>query len=152
MEPIAKHSSKQVLNVLLVYGIQTRLPPAIRWPCNGFLDLALRSYYYEWIERRVPPLVRISTAKRNQFSFDAIILPEFGDARFEDMTSRLEAFRAMLLRDETKRGTTPTLKAVRNIIDWHLRALWRDAEREGVAGPFPRLDWPRVYRAKPDPP
>jgi hypothetical protein len=40
---------------------------------------------------------------------------------------------------------------VRNIIDWHLRSLWRDAEREGCSGPFPRLDWPRAHRAKPDP-
>ena len=112
----------------------------------------LRNYYDEWIERRVPPLVRVSTAKRHRLCFGAIILPEFGAALFDDVTkSRLEAFRAKLLRGKTKRGTTRTVKAVRNIIDWHLRSLWRDAEREGCAGPFPRLDWPRAHRAKPDP-
>ena len=60
---------------------------------------------------------------------------------FQEITkSRLEAFRAALLRGKTQRGTRRTVKAVRNIIDWHLRSLWRDAEREGYAGPFPRLD------------
>jgi hypothetical protein len=113
----------------------------------------LRSYYDEWIERRVPPLVRVSTATRHRLCFRAIILPEFGAAPFDDVTkSRLEAFRAKLLRGQTRRGTTRTVKAVRNIIDWHLRSLWRDAEREGCAGAFPRLDWPRAHWAKPDPP
>src|SRR5215472_18604104 len=59
--------------------------------------------------------------------------------------------RAKLLRGKTRRGTTRTIKAVRNIIDWHLRSLWRDAEREGLASLFPRLDWPRAHRVKPDP-
>jgi hypothetical protein len=27
--------------------------------------------------------------------------------------------------------------------------LWRDAEREGHASLFPRLDWPRAQRTKP---
>ena len=112
----------------------------------------LRSYYEEWIERKVPPLVRLSTAKRHRLCFKAIILPELGMALFQDVTkSRLETFRSKLLRARTRRGTTRTVKAVRNIIDWHLRSLWRDAEREGYAGSFPRLDWPRAHREKPDP-
>jgi integrase len=112
----------------------------------------LRSYYEEWIERKAPPLVRLSTAKRHRLCFEAIVLPELGAALFQEITkSQLEAFRAKLLRGKTQRGTTRTVKAVRNIIDWHLRSLWRDAEREGYTGPFPRLDWPRATRTKPDP-
>ena len=112
----------------------------------------LRSYYGEWIERKVPPLVRLSTAKRHRRCFEAIVLPELGAALFQEITKgRLEAFRAKLLRGKTQRGTTRTIKAVRNIIDWHLRSLWRDAEREGHASLFPRLDWPRAHRTKPDP-
>ena len=112
----------------------------------------LRSYYGEWIERKVPPLVRLSTAKRHRRCFEAIVLPELGAALFQEITKgRLEAFRAKLLRGKTQRGTTRTIKAVRNIIDWHLRSLWRDAEREGLASLFPRLDWPRAHRTKPDP-
>ncbi|MBV8137187.1 MAG: hypothetical protein JO121_16390 [Deltaproteobacteria bacterium] len=81
----------------------------------------LRSYYGEWIERKVPPPVRLSTAKRHRRCFEAIVLPELGAALFQEITKgRLEAFRAKLLRGKTQRGTTRTIKAVRNIIDWHL--------------------------------
>ena len=112
----------------------------------------LRDYYEEWIGRKIPPLVRVSTAKRHRQCFEAIILPRLGSALFGEITkSQLEAFRATLLRGKTRRGTTRTVKAVRNIVDWHLRSLWRDAEREGYSGSFPSLDWPRVLRAKPDP-
>ena len=74
----------------------------------------LRSYYEEWIERKVPPLVRLSTAKRHRLCFEAIVLPELGSALFQEITkSRLEAFRGVLLRGNTQRGTTRTVKAVR---------------------------------------
>jgi integrase len=56
-----------------------------------------------------------------------------------------------LLTQETVRGTKRTVKAARNIIDWHFRTLWRDAERKGLVGAFPKLDWPRVGKPKPDP-
>ena len=113
---------------------------------------SLRNYYEEWIERKISPLVRLSTAKRHRLCFEAIILPELAAALFQEITkTRLEAFRAKLLRGKTQRGTTRTVKAVRNIVDWHLQSLWRDAEREGYAGPFPRLDWPRTHRARPRP-
>lgn len=112
----------------------------------------LCSYYEEWIERKVPPLIRLSTAKRHRLCFEAIVLPELGSALFQEITrSRLETFRAVLLRGKTQRGSTRTVKTVRNVIDWHLSSLWRDAAREGQAGLFPRLDWPRANRPKPDP-
>ena len=62
--------------------------------------MPLRSYYVEWIERKVPPLVRLSTAKRHRLCFEAIVLPELGSALFQEITkSGLEAFRAALLRE-----------------------------------------------------
>jgi hypothetical protein len=46
-----------------------------------------------------------------------------------------------------------TVKTVRNNIDWHFRALYRDAREEleeaGVAilgNPFERLRWPKVVK------
>jgi integrase len=94
----------------------------------------------------------LSAAKRHRLCFEAIILPMLGSALFGEITkSQLEAFRATLLHGRTRRGTTRTVKAVRNTIDWHFRSLWRDAESEGCAGPFPSLDWPCVQRLKPDP-
>src|SRR5205807_3854799 len=108
-------------------------PPRLM-PARGPAPKAktLRNYYEEWIERKIPPLVRLSTAKRHRLCFEAIVLPELGSALFQEITKgRLETFRATLLRGKTQRGTTRTVKAVRNILDWHLRSLWRDAEREG---------------------
>jgi integrase len=114
--------------------------------------VTLRIYYEGWIRRKQPPLVRASAAKKHRRCFVGIILPELGDEILTEIgKARLEAFRAKLLTQKTRRGTLRTVKATRNIIDWHLRSLWRDAEREGIAGSFPRLDWPRLRRPKPDP-
>jgi hypothetical protein len=46
----------------------------------------LCSYYGQWIERKVPPLVRLSTAKRHRRCFEAIVLPELGAALFQEIT------------------------------------------------------------------
>jgi integrase len=126
-----------------------RLMPA---PSPAVRVRTMRDYYQEWITRRVPPLVRHSTSQKNRLCFEAIILPELGSAPLQDVTkARLEAFRAKLLAQKTRRGTKRTVKTVRNIIDWHLRSLWRDAEQEGYVDRFPHLDWPRAWRPKPDP-
>jgi hypothetical protein len=62
---------------------------------------SLRNYYEEWIERKISPLVRLSTAKRHRLCFEAIILPELAAALFQEITkTRPEAFRAKLLRGE----------------------------------------------------
>ena len=126
-----------------------RLMPA---PSAALKARTVRDYYQEWIARRIPPLVRLSTAKKNRMCFEAIILPDLGSTLLRDVTkARLEAFRGKLLEQKTRRGTKRTIKTARNIIDWHLRSLWRDAEREGYVDRFPHLDWPRVRRPKPDP-
>jgi integrase len=49
------------------------------------------------------------------------------------------------------------MKTVRNILDWHFRALYRDAreelEAQGImlGDPFTRLRWSKAVREKPDP-
>jgi hypothetical protein len=61
-------------------------------------------------------------AKRHRL-FEVIVFAELGLALFQEITnSRLEAFRAALLRGRD--GTGNTIKAVRNIIEWHLRSFW----------------------------
>ena len=61
--------------------------------------------------------------------------------------TELTAFRAELLAKALK------LKSVRNIIDAHFRAFWRDYMNatETDRNPFARLQWPRIQREKPDP-
>lgn len=49
------------------------------------------------------------------------------------------------------------IKTVRNVIDWHFRALFRDAreelEEQGIVlgDPFTRLRWQKTIREKSDP-
>ena len=97
----------------------------------------LRSYYEEWIERKIPPLTRLSTAKRHRLCFEAIVLPELGSELFQEITkSRLEAFRAALLRGKTQRGTKRTIKAVRNVIDWILELCGATPSAKATWAPF----------------
>lgn len=85
-----------------------RLMPA---PSPAVRARTMRDYYEEWITRRVPPLVRHSTSQKNRLCFEAIILPELGSAPLQDVTkARLEAFRAKLLAQKTRRGTKRTVK------------------------------------------
>jgi hypothetical protein len=60
----------------------------------------LRSYYEDWIERKIPSLVRLSAAKQHRLCFEAIILAELGTALFQDISkSRLEALRSKLFEE-----------------------------------------------------
>lgn len=114
--------------------------------------VTVRDHYKGWIKRVQPPLVRASSWKRHRHCFEAIILPRLGSSLLSEIgTAEMEDLRAELLAGKTARGTRRTIKAVRNIIDWHLRSFWRDARRHGLVGAFPHLEWPRVRKAKPDP-
>lgn len=97
----------------------------------------LRSYYDEWIERKDPPLVRLSTAKRHRLCFEAIVLSELGAALFQEITkSRLEAFRAKLLRGRTQRGTRRTIKAFATLLTG-IFDLYGATLKGGVCEPVP---------------
>jgi hypothetical protein len=59
-------------------------------------------------------------------------------------------FQAKLFRRQV-RGRPITVKTVRNLIDWHFRALYRDArdiDHLVEGDPFARIPWPRVPRKK----
>lgn len=115
-------------------------------------ETTLREYYDGWIARQVPPVVRPSYRRNVKIRFEAQILPALGDKTFAEIDRAvLEAFRAELLSGTTTRKTPRSIKTVRNVIGWCLRALWRDAEAEGFAGEMPSLRWPRIERPLPEP-
>jgi integrase len=114
----------------------------------------VRAYYARWIDRQRPPLVRASTATRNRLAFDNVLLALVGDLRLNEIrpTTLLE-LRAKLLERKWA-GRSIGVKAVRNFIDWHLRALYRDArEKDGyeLGDPFALISWPEVVHEDPDP-
>ena len=105
------------------------------------------------LPRKVPPLVRISLADTYRKHLRNHILPVFGRRCFSDVTvGALEDFRALrITRDGPGKGLSP--KTARDIIDGTLRALYRDARKEGLAtgDPFVDLVWPRRVIYEPDP-
>lgn len=115
----------------------------------------LRGFYDVWIPTQTAPMLRATEERKRKLYFERIILPELGGLSFEEIDrTELEAFRGKLLREEIGPKAARRkrkLKTIRNIIDGHLRALWRAAEAAGVAGPWPRLEWRRTQRPKPDP-
>ena len=113
------------------------------------------AYYREtWIKRQTPPAVRLSTAKRYRWCFESTILPVWRDVPLSEVTAaRLLDFRARLF--ERRVHDRPiTIKTVRNILDWHFRALFRDArdiDHLVTGDPFAEVPWPRAVQKKPDP-
>jgi integrase len=114
----------------------------------------IREYYDEWIKRKAWPIVRVSAAKKYRWSIEAHVLPRLGKKPLRDLSRQdLMRLRAELLEEETPRKTKRSLKTVRNIIDWHLRALWNDALADELVDhdPFTNIKWPRVQSKKVDP-
>lgn len=104
-----------------------------------------------WLPRKQPPLVRFSTARTYRMHLSNHILPVFAASTFAEVTlTALEDFRAALVG---KQGKGLTAKTARDVIDGTLRALYRDARKEGLASgdPFALLDWPRKIVPEPDP-
>lgn len=101
--------------------------------------------------------MRVSTARRHRTYFERVILPVWRDVPLDEITvSGLRDFRSRL-GERTVRGKPIKMKTVRNILDGHFRALYRDAreelEEQGIAlgDPFTRLRWSKAVREKPDP-
>lgn len=110
----------------------------------------VQEFYQRWIESKIEPLYRRSTARDYRIHFTSYILPTFKHVRLAGLSTRdLNDFRVSLL----KRGLA--VKTARNIIDASFRALYRDArvEIEALQGkdPFIDIQWPRLPRKKPDP-
>ena len=111
-------------------------------------------YYEVWIARMSPATQRVSAISKHRSYFKNIILPIWRDVRLCDVTpGRLLAFRSDLLK-RTVKGRPSKLKTARNIIDYHFRALCRDArvvDQLLCADPFAAISWPRSIKPKPDP-
>jgi integrase len=111
----------------------------------------VESFYNEWIEKKVPPLVRHSRLRDYKQAFGAYILPRFKHTSLADIkTKQLVDFQVELLKNGL------SVKTVRNIIDGVFRAMFRDARVEiggALEGKDPFIDvrWPKVKREPPDP-
>jgi len=114
----------------------------------------IKSYYETWVQRQVTPAVRKSAAIRYRLAFERIILPRLGEVTLVDLTPAvLLDFRAELFRRQFQ-GRTISVKTVRNILNGHLRAFWRDVrDVDGLieGNPFAALKWPRTVNPDPDP-
>jgi hypothetical protein len=100
-----------------------------------------------WLPSKVPGLVRRSRLRDYRRHLRRV-LPLVGDVLLAELgVSNIERLRRALV----ERGLA--LKTIRNIVDGTLRALYRDARREGIVtgDPFVSLDWPRLERRAPDP-
>jgi len=132
-------------------------PPALlpKNTVKGAAAMTVGEYYEKvWINRQVVPAVRASTAKKYRWSFESRILPAWRHVPLSGVTApALLEFRTELFK-RTVRGQPISVKTVRNIVDWHFRAMFRDArdiDRLVTGDPFAELRWPKVPLKKPDP-
>jgi integrase len=111
--------------------------------------ISIGEYYQVWIERKFPPLVRLSRIRDYRNHFRNSILPSMSGVELAGLSlEHLEDLRRYL---QVKRGLG--MKTIRNVIDSSLRAMFRDARKAGVeaAFPFGDLEWPRRVVPGPDP-
>jgi hypothetical protein len=93
--------------------------------------LTIRGYYEEWIEKKKPPLVRLSLERDYRQAF-RIVNPFMGEMDLNDViTDTLENLRLHIVEERKL-----SLKTARNIIDGSLRAMIRDAGRRIERNPF----------------
>jgi integrase len=135
----------------------TKFLPASGGQAVTTRSLTVGTYYNAWIPRQVPPDVRASAARKHRQYFESVILPYWRDVPLQEIAvGDLREFRAHLAK-RTVRDRPICQKTIRNIIDGHLRPLYRDAreelEEQGIhlGDPFSRLRWQKAIRAKPDP-
>jgi integrase len=111
----------------------------------------VQKFYDEWIEKKVPPLVRHSRVRDYKQAFAAYILPRFKHGSLADIkTKDLIDFQAELLKKRLG------VECGHTIIDGSFRALYRDARVE-IGGelegkdPFIDVRLPKVKHEPPDP-
>ena len=119
--------------------------------------LTVRKYYEEWIQDKMPPLVRKSLAKKYRSHFRAYILVKYGDTYLDSF--KFEQIRALRTELVTNKGLS--VKTAKNVISGTLRAFFRDAKAQSSderklieQNPFnevPRKWWPRTALPQPDP-
>lgn len=109
--------------------------------------ITVSDYFSEWIERKSEPLVRRSAVRDYKQHFTAYILPALGQMALSAVDLKaVERLRNSLLA----RGLTA--KTARNVIVGSLRAMWRDAQADGLVDrvSFAGLRWPAVDRRLPE--
>jgi integrase len=104
-------------------------------------------YYKQWIETKVPPLVRPSAAKDYKTTFNAHILPRFRHVSLAALDhAEIADFRNRLMGGRS-------IKTVKNIIST-FRSMYADAQRDHTdlqgRQPF-ALKWQRQIKERPDP-
>jgi integrase len=129
------------------------------------------TYYAGWIARQVTPLVRKAQARDYRRHLEGYVLPILGRIPLDDLTaSDVDGLKTELLTNgrprlpavpQRRRGTPSqyrplSVKTVRNVIVGSLRALLRQARKDGVLtrerfADLVDLQWPKREEPKPDP-
>ncbi len=108
----------------------------------------VRSYYEEWIQRKVAPYVRVSAARDYRSHFRSYVLDALGDVAVSELSlTHLEDLRSSL------RQRNLSEKTIRNVIDGSFRAMVRDAGQDDIptSFPFPKVRWPAKIVPGPSP-
>jgi integrase len=108
----------------------------------------IRSYFEEWIQRKVVPYVRVSAARDYRYHFRSYIIDILGDVPLrEPSLTHLEDLRGSLRQRKLSE------KTIRNVIDGSFRAMVRDADQDDIptSFPFPKLRWPEKLVPGPSP-
>ncbi len=108
----------------------------------------VRSYYEEWIQRKVAPYVRASAARDYRNHFRSYIVDTLGDVPLRELSlTHLEDLRSSL------RQRNLSEKTIRNVIDGSFRAMVRDAGLDDIptSFPFPKVKWPEKIVPGPSP-
>ncbi len=115
------------------------------------IDLGIetvRSYYEEWIRRKVVPYVRVSAARDYRNHFRSYIVDTLGDVPLRELSlAHLEDLRSSL------RQRNLSEKTIRNVIDGSFRAMVRDAGQDDIptSFAFPKVRWPEKIVPGPSP-
>jgi integrase len=129
------------------------------------------AYYNRWIAQQVPPLVRRAQARDYRRHLTGYVLPVLGSVLLVDLTaSDLRGLQSELLTSgrprvpdaaPPRRGTPSrhlplSVKTVRNILGGSLRAMLRQARKDGLLtrerfADLMDLEWPKGSTPEPDP-
>jgi len=135
------------------------------------VPVTVRSYYAGWILQQVAPLVRKAQTRDYRHDLEGYVLPVIGDLPLSTLkASDLRGLQSELLTigrprvaeaAPPRRGTPSrhrplSVKTVKNALGGSLRAMLRQARRDGLLGreqfeDLFDLEWPKPETPEPDP-
>ena len=135
------------------------------------VPVTVRTYYDGWILQQVAPLVRKAQTRDYRHDLEGYVLPVIGDLPLSTLkASDLRGLQSELLTVgrprvaemvKARRGTPSRhrplgVKTVKNALGGSLRAMFRQARRDGLLGreQFEDLfdpEWPKTETPEPDP-